>query len=751
MRELQVAVLGRFELTGGNGPIDLTSKKLIGLLAFLACTTPQPQGREKLMALLWGSHFEVQARQNLRQALTRLRRVLGADALISNGGTVSLDPDAIGCDVMRFEALVRHGSRDSLAEAVDLYRDRLLADIAIPEQAWTEWLDVQRQRLESLALDSMVKLGACELQSGDAEGALRAAHRAMDVDNLREDAHRLAIHALAASGRRVEALKDYEHLFALLKRELDVPPDSATRKLVKEIRGESGLQQPSRTHAAPEVSVTDRRMRDRHASGSEDRGRTDLKEVTCPLHDLRTASGLGAGALPPKLAPQPGQATVALRPRLRLAMAVAGIMLFLVGVGVVTSGRVWEAQLETASLERMAFPLPQKPSIAVLPFANLSSGAAQDSMGEGLTDGLVNALARNPSMFVIAHSSTSAYAGQSAAAKRAAEELGVRYIVEGSIRRAGSRVRVATQLVDALSGSVLWSERYQRTTDDLLALEEEITARIARSLDVRINHGTEQSSGGTRKVDASTAYLQGRNEYLKFTAPGNARARRHYLRALEVDPNYAEAMVALASTYFIEMVGAPAEDWGSALAKIAELQDQAARIAPGMPRLFELRSLLAVTRGDYNLALTEAEAMAALDPNGAESHYVVGRMYFFTGQYERAIDSLRTAERINPHNRASYSSHLAFSHLALGRIDVAISVLEAVVERWPDFSPGHAYLVIMYQLAGRASEARQHVALLSGVAPQITMLAIQRRFSPVQDRPLRDRIIEAARQAGIPD
>jgi DNA-binding SARP family transcriptional activator len=155
----QLSLLGRFELTGSDGPVDRTSKKLAALLAFLACTGPQPHSRDKLMALLWGSHFETQARQNLRQALTRLRRVLGEDAIIANGESVSIGPDMIACDVVRFEALAGGGSRDALNAAVGLYRGPLLAEITIPEEAWTEWLVVQRQRLEGLALAAMVSLG----------------------------------------------------------------------------------------------------------------------------------------------------------------------------------------------------------------------------------------------------------------------------------------------------------------------------------------------------------------------------------------------------------------------------------------------------------------------------------------------------------------------------------------------------------------------------------------------------------------
>src|SRR5262249_13530047 len=131
--KFQLTLLGPFELSGPDGPIDLTSKKLTALLAYLACTAPQGHGRDKLMTLLWGSRFDAQARQNLRQALLRLRHVLGEDALIGSGESVSLQPGVIACDVPRFEALLAEGSRDALNEAVGCYRGRLLPDIEIPE------------------------------------------------------------------------------------------------------------------------------------------------------------------------------------------------------------------------------------------------------------------------------------------------------------------------------------------------------------------------------------------------------------------------------------------------------------------------------------------------------------------------------------------------------------------------------------------------------------------------------------------
>ena len=235
-RRFGLSLLGRFELTGPDGVVDLPSKKLAGLLAYLACTAPRPQSREKLSALLWGSHFDAQAKQNLRQALSRLRKVLGQDALESDGEVVSLNAAVVLCDVSRFEALVREGSRDALSAAADLYRGRLIDDVTVSEEGWNEWLTGERERLLELALGAMVGLGEQELAAGRAEHALKAGQRAIALNNLREDAHRLIVQALAATGRKAEALKHYQDLVALLKRELNTEPDAATRSLVAELR-----------------------------------------------------------------------------------------------------------------------------------------------------------------------------------------------------------------------------------------------------------------------------------------------------------------------------------------------------------------------------------------------------------------------------------------------------------------------------------------------------------------------------------
>src|SRR5262249_33391664 len=229
---------------------------------------------EKLATLLWGSHFDAQARQNLRQALYRLRRTLGEDVLVGDGEDISLAPGMLDCDVMRCKALVREGSQASLVAAVDLYKGRFLSDVNISDEAWADWVAGERQRLEGSALDALVRLGEIELVAGDADSALATAHRALAINNLREDAHRLIVQALAAAGRKAEALQHYQDPPALAKAALSAEPDAATKWRAADLRS---TQPPSRSPTVKEIAKepakTDRPSIALGAAGAERRRR----------------------------------------------------------------------------------------------------------------------------------------------------------------------------------------------------------------------------------------------------------------------------------------------------------------------------------------------------------------------------------------------------------------------------------------------------------------------------------------------
>ena len=227
----QLSLLGRFSLEGPDGPIDLSSKKVAGLLAYLAGGGFRPHTRERLMSLLWGTHGVMQAHQNLRHGLHRLRVILGKSAILNKGEQISLAAEVLACDVVQFEALVMEGTHPALRNAVALYEGPFLANLSITEPDWDEWVTTERQRLEHHALRAMVALGAHELGMANAEGAIQVALRAVAINPLREDAHRLILKALAADGRKAEALAHYDQLKETLNRELGVEPDPATARL----------------------------------------------------------------------------------------------------------------------------------------------------------------------------------------------------------------------------------------------------------------------------------------------------------------------------------------------------------------------------------------------------------------------------------------------------------------------------------------------------------------------------------------
>ena len=199
-----------------------------------------PQSREKLASLLWGSSNDERARHNLRQALSRIRQALGPHAIVNEAEAITLAPGLLDCDAVSLDRLIRVNSEGSIAEAAELYGGLLLADVIVNEDAWNDWLVGERERLSESAIGAMVQQGRRELAAGRAEAALRLGWRATSFNKFREDAHRLVLMSLAATGRTSEAKKRYQDLAAYLKAELDTEPDEETRQLVLDVGSKEG-------------------------------------------------------------------------------------------------------------------------------------------------------------------------------------------------------------------------------------------------------------------------------------------------------------------------------------------------------------------------------------------------------------------------------------------------------------------------------------------------------------------------------
>ena len=252
--EIQLNLLGRFEAHGPGVSAPLRPRKARALLTFLALTDPVPQPRERLTGLLWGSHFETQARQNLRHALVQLRRTLGAQRIVSEHDLVGLQQPVPASDARRFHELIDDGSNPALQAAVALYRGDLAADLAISEPAWEEWIGLERESLRARCIEALVVLGEQALGAGDPASALDHAGRALQLNEFREDAHRAWLAALAAMGRRCDALRHFERLSGRLARELAAAPEPATCDCVEQIRG--GGMLPAPAASAPDAPAS---------------------------------------------------------------------------------------------------------------------------------------------------------------------------------------------------------------------------------------------------------------------------------------------------------------------------------------------------------------------------------------------------------------------------------------------------------------------------------------------------------------
>ncbi len=327
-----------------------------------------------------------------------------------------------------------------------------------------------------------------------------------------------------------------------------------------------------------------------------------------------------------------------------------------------------------AQVERMAFPLPERPSIAVLPFTNMSGDPAQEYIGDGISENIISALSVGSAMFVIARNSTFAYKGRSVKVQQIAEDLGVRYVLEGSVQKSGERLRVTAQLIDALNGYHLWSEKYDRKMVELFELQDEITQKIVVSLQVELTHG-EQARAYAKTTDNLEAWSHGvrGNELLdKFNKEDNLKAQEHLEEAIKLDPGYVLAYVWLGATHTV----AAAYGWSASAAdsfkRAHELARKAAALDDKSASVQILLGTIYLFQREHDKAIAAGKRAISLDPNFSIGHAHLAQIMFFSGHFEEAIALTEKAMRLSPYYPAFYLSPLARSYAFRGRYEEAL-------------------------------------------------------------------------------
>jgi adenylate cyclase len=465
-------------------------------------------------------------------------------------------------------------------------------------------------------------------------------------------------------------------------------------------------------------------------------GEHRVKNIARPLRVYRARLESGASVPRP-----PTQRRVGRR-RLTAAIAVAALALLL-GVGGWVGWR-WFRGGESAALA-----LPDKPSIAVLPFANLSRDPTQEYFSDGVTEDLITALSKVSGLFVIARNSVFTYKGKAVKVRDVGRDLGVRYVLEGSVQRSADRVRITAQLVDARTGYHLWAERYDREVRDIFALQDEVTQHIVQALAVKVTEAEGRIvRAPTGVLEAYDLVLRGAKERKRTTRESNAEARRLFVRALDLDPNYAAAYAGLGFTHL--------QSWQflwsgrESLQRARELAERAVALDNTLAEGYRILGQVHLWQKEHDRAIAHAQRGVAVAPNDADSYETLAEISAWSGKPEESLRLIRHAMRLNPHYPFFYLWTLGHANYLTGKRQEALDAFANLLQQNPNFIPAYAYRAVLLSELGRAKEAREAWAKASAISPEASMTNIRERLPYKRPADL-DRMLTAVHRLGMPE
>jgi adenylate cyclase len=441
-----------------------------------------------------------------------------------------------------------------------------------------------------------------------------------------------------------------------------------------------------------------------------------------------------------------------MKTRMDIAHLVISALLVLVGIGELYHSYFREAPhpVEVASVQRMALPLPDKPSIAVLPFDNMTGDPKQEYFADGFTEQIITSLSKIPALFVISRTSSFSYKGKTVKVQQVSEELGVRYVLEGSVQKFSSRIRINAQLIDAIPGRHVWAESYDRDLKDIFTLQDELILKIASALSVNLAMGEQARvwAEGTKNLEAYLKLMQGRAYLFKGNRESNALARRMAEESIALDPKYAEAYVVLSITHTNDVFLGTSHPKES-IAKAMELTQKALTLNGSLADAHSKLGLLYVWSGRYDEAIAEAERGVELDPNSGQLNYNLSVALRFAGRSKEAIPVILKALRQEPIAPDVYIQQKALAYFQAGDCQGAIAACEKGPWREPDNLNVHVTRALVYGSCGREEEARKESTEVLRIKPKFTVESFT-GILPYKNPSARERVAQGLRKAGLP-
>ncbi len=428
--------------------------------------------------------------------------------------------------------------------------------------------------------------------------------------------------------------------------------------------------------------------------------------------------------------------------RRTLQVVAAALVLGLVSVGTIAIRNLYFSAPP-------ALPLPDKPSIVVLPFINMSKDPEQEYFSDGITEDLTSDLSKIASLFVIARNSAFTYKGKAVKVQDVSRELGVQYVLEGSVRKADNQVRITAQLIDATQGQHVWSERYDRPLKDAFVLQDDIVQKIVFALKVELTPEEQErfKRAPTNNLEAYDHFLRGVEYYYRFRKEANIQARQLFERAIELDPQYAAAYAFLSVTYWTDWYSQWAPG-AQPLERAFETAQRAVTLDDSLAPAHQILGIVFLWQKQHEQALAEVERAITLDPNEADAYWTRGFILNYVQRYQDAIEAVETAMRLNPHYPPYYLFELGRAYRFLEQPEKALAALKGALARNPNFLPAHIQLAGIYGELEQKEEAREEVAEILRLSPNFS-LEVHRQSVPYKDPAVLERYIDSLRKAGL--
>jgi adenylate cyclase len=410
-----------------------------------------------------------------------------------------------------------------------------------------------------------------------------------------------------------------------------------------------------------------------------------------------------------------------------------------------------EPTIDYESITGETLELPDKPSVAVLPFKNLSGDPGQEFFSDGFTEDIITTLAKIHSMFVVARESSFTFKGKSVKIQEIGRDLGVRYVLEGSIQKFGDQIRITAQLIDATNGHHLWAEKYDRELKDIFAMRDEITMKIAAALQVKLTEGESANWGPeTESFEAYIKVMQSLEHFKAFTPDDNILSRQKAKEALDLDPNYSSATEMFAWTLLMDGVFGTSKTPEKSIEQAFELAQKVLDRGDSDAGAHFLIGYAYSRKGQFDKAISELEIARDLFPNNAEINAGLGMILNAAGKPEEAINVLKNAMRLNPIPPGWYIGWLGDAYRLTGQYEKAVHEYKKAIQLQPDDMFSHLNLALCYVKLGRKADAHAEAAEVLRINPKFSAENYAKHIA-LKDEASKKLLIDGMRKAGLPE